>query len=60
MTFGTGISLRQFSPHLQNDAVRHQIILDRVERDSVIEGLPKFSKKTRAECLSELKKASKH
>ncbi len=59
MTFGTGISLRQFSPHLRNDAVRHQMILDRVERDSVIEGLPKFTKESRAECLSEIKKASK-
>ncbi|OGJ64073.1 hypothetical protein A3C37_01065 [Candidatus Peribacteria bacterium RIFCSPHIGHO2_02_FULL_53_20] len=59
MTFGTGISLRQFSPQLRNDAMRHQIILDRVERDSVIEGLPRFNEKSKAECLSAIKKASK-
>lgn len=59
MTFGTGVSLRQFSPYLRNDAARHQMILDRVERDSVIEGLPKFTKESRAECLNEIKKASR-
>ncbi|TSC59980.1 MAG: hypothetical protein Greene041662_310 [Candidatus Peregrinibacteria bacterium Greene0416_62] len=60
MTFGTGVSLRQFSTHLRNDAARHQIILDRVERDSVIEGLPRFNEKSRAEWLSAIKKVSKH
>ncbi len=59
MTFGTGIPLRQFSTHLRNDAVRHQIILDRVERNSVIEGLPRFTKTTRKECLEEIKKVAK-
>ena len=59
MTFGKGISLRQFSAHLRNDAVRQDIILDRVERDSVIEGLPRFTKQSRAECLEEIRKASK-
>ena len=59
MTFGTGVSLRQFSPHLRNDAARHDVILDRVERDSMIEGLPRFTKQSRAECLKEIRNASK-
>ncbi len=59
MTFGTGIPLRQFSSHLRNEAVRHQLILDRVERDSIIEGLPRFTKKSRSECLKEIRKVSK-
>ncbi len=58
MTFGKGISLRQFSPTLKNADTRHRIILDRVERNSVIEGLPRFTKKTKQECLNELRKVS--
>ncbi|MBI1813233.1 hypothetical protein HY285_02475 [Candidatus Peregrinibacteria bacterium] len=58
MTFGTGIPLRQFSPHLRHAAQRHRIILDCAERDSVIEGLPRFSKKMKKECLRELKNLS--
>ncbi|MDD5054838.1 MAG: hypothetical protein PHZ00_01050 [Candidatus Peribacteraceae bacterium] len=60
MKFGTGIPLRQFSTHLRNDAVRHQMILNCVERNSVIEGLPRFTKKTRNECLQEIRKVSQH
>jgi len=59
VTFGTGTPLRQFSPHLQNAEKRHQIILDRVERNSVIEGLPRFTEQSKDECLQEIKKASK-
>jgi hypothetical protein len=59
MTFGSGIPLRQFSKALRNDSVRHRIILDRVERNSVIEGLPRFTDSSKAECLKEMKKISK-
>lgn len=59
MTFGTGTPLRQFSSHLRDAVKRHQIILDRVERNSVIEGLPRFTKKSKDECLREIKKVSK-
>ncbi len=58
MTFGKGISLRQFSPALRNDEARHEIILATVERDSVIEGLPRFTKTTKRECLEEIRKVS--
>lgn len=59
MDFGTGIPLRQFSRHLRNDAVRHEMILNCVERNSVIEGLPRFTKESRTECLREIRKVSK-
>ncbi len=58
MTFGKGISLRQFSPTLRQDAKRHQIILQTVEIDSVIEGLPRFTKTTKKECLEEIRKVA--
>lgn len=58
MTFGKGIILRQFSPKLRDAAVRQKIILDRAERDSVIEGLPPFTQKMKKECLQELKTLS--
>lgn len=58
MTFGRGTILRQFSPKLRDAAVRQKIILDRAERDSVIEGLPPFTKKMKQECLQELKTLS--
>ena len=58
MTFGKGISLRQFSKALKNEEARHRIILDRVERNSVIEGLPRFTKIIKQECLNELRKVS--
>jgi hypothetical protein len=54
MTFGTGKPLRQLSPILRDDKKRRELILDRVERNSVIEGLPKFDKKTRQACLQEM------
>ena len=54
VTFGTGISLRQFSKKLRNSDTRQRIILDRAERNSIIEGLPRFTKQTKQECLREL------
>lgn len=56
MTFGTGLRLRQLSPILKNEDMRHQMILRSVENNSVIEGLPRFTKTTRKECLEEIKK----
>lgn len=40
MTFGKGKSLRQQLDALRDPQRRKEIILDRVHRDSVIEGLP--------------------
>lgn len=61
MTFGTGTRLRQISPALRNEDARHQMILRCVENNSVIEGLPRFTKKMKQECLQDLKEiASKH
>ncbi|MBU2213805.1 hypothetical protein KJ996_04175 [Patescibacteria group bacterium] len=59
MTFGTGIPLRQFSPHLRDEDARHRIILDRVERNSAIEGLPRFTSESRSACLQEIRKAAR-
>jgi len=58
MTFGTGKPLRQLSPALRNTSQRRQLILDRVERDSVIEGLPKFDDDIRRDCLKEMERVS--
>ncbi|MBI2635894.1 hypothetical protein HYW84_01045 [Candidatus Peregrinibacteria bacterium] len=61
MTFGAGTRLRQISPILKNEDARHQMILRCVENNSVIEGLPAFSKTTKQDCLQELREiASKH
>lgn len=54
VTFGKGTILRQLSPKLRNAATRQKIILDRAERNSVIEGLPPFTRQTTQECLKEL------
>lgn len=45
--FGTGRILKEASPQLREDAERHSRILEVAERDSVIEGLPPFTEKTR-------------
>jgi hypothetical protein len=45
--FGTGKTLKEASPQLQEDAERHSRILEVAERDSVIEGLPPFTEQTR-------------
>ena len=58
VTFGTGLRLRQLSPVLKNKDSRHQMILRCVENNSVIEGLPRFTKKTRKVCLEEIRKIS--
>lgn len=58
MTFGTGKPLRQFSPILRDDKKRRELILDRVERNSVIEGLPKFDENIRQACLQEMEKVN--
>lgn len=47
MTFGKGTSLRAHSKYLKNPKERTKRILNVVERNSIIEGLPKFSKETR-------------
>ncbi len=52
--FGTGPTLRATSAWLQDDAERQRRILDVVERDSVIEGLPPFQAETRANILRQL------
>ncbi len=54
VTFGKGSILRQLSPKLRNTTTRQRIILDRAERNSVIEGLPPFTEQTKKECLKEL------
>ncbi|MBU0766457.1 hypothetical protein KKF55_01570 [Patescibacteria group bacterium] len=50
MTFGTGKPIRHFSKALRNTKKRRDIILDRTERNSVIEGLPKFDDGIRKSC----------
>jgi hypothetical protein len=51
---GNGPSLIDATPWLRDPAERHRRILDVVERDSVIEGLPRFTAQTRAEILDRL------
>ena len=50
MTFGTGIPLRQHVQALRDPKRRKEIILDRTERNSVIEGLPRFDATIRKSC----------
>jgi hypothetical protein len=45
--FGVGIPLSETRPDLRDPASRQDIILDVVERNSVIEGLPPFTVETR-------------
>lgn len=56
--FGQGPTLRESSRWLQDDEQRWNRILDAVERNSVIEGLPPFSVETRLRFLEELKALS--
>jgi hypothetical protein len=51
---GSGPSLRDASPWLKNDAQRRQRILEVVELNSVIEGLPPFQAETRQRLLAQL------
>ncbi len=59
MTFGKGKTLRQLSPVLRDPEKRQQIILDRVERNSVIEGLPRFDANVREACRREMQQVSR-
>jgi hypothetical protein len=45
--FGTGVPLNETLPELRDPLSRQEIILDVVERNSVIEGLPPFTTETR-------------
>jgi hypothetical protein len=56
--FGKGPTLRESCPWMQDDEERWNRILDAVERNSVIEGLPPFSQETRRRLLEELKRIS--
>jgi hypothetical protein len=51
--FGKGPFLKDACPWLHDDAARKRLILDVVERNSVIEGLPPLDDKTRARLLGE-------
>ncbi|WP_145305558.1 hypothetical protein [Gimesia fumaroli] len=52
--FGTGPTLREASPYLCDAAERHAHILEVVERNSVIEGLPPFTDEFRARLKKQL------
>lgn len=52
--FGSGPTLRETSPWLSDDEERRERILDVVERDSVIEGLPPFREETRQRLMKQL------
>jgi hypothetical protein len=51
--FGKGLFLKDARPWLRDDTARKRLILDVVERNSVIEGLPPLDDKTRARLLGE-------
>jgi hypothetical protein len=52
--FGSGAPLKDASPWLQDDAVRHARILQVTECNSVIEGLPPFQDDSRERIAAEL------
>lgn len=52
--FGTGKTLREASPFLRDDVQRHALILEVVERNSIIEGLPPFSEEFRNQLKKQL------
>jgi len=54
LNFGTGPTLREACPWLQDDRARRERILDVTERNSVIEGLPPFQEETRRRIMAEL------
>ncbi len=56
--FGTGPTLRESCPWLQDDHDRHRRILEVTERNSVIEGLPPFREETRREILLQLQQVN--
>jgi hypothetical protein len=55
MDFGAGPTLIEFCLFLRDPEERHARILDVVERDSVIEGLPPFTPEFREEILRDLR-----
>jgi hypothetical protein len=57
MVFGKGKTLRQHSPYLRNSSERAKRIIDAAERNNMIEGLPKFTKKQRVTLSRKIKKA---
>ncbi len=54
MNFGNGPILKDACPYLRDDAERRERILDVVERNSVIEGLPPFDEETRRRLRKQL------
>lgn len=52
--FGKGPTLEEANPWLRDEAERVERILDVTERNSVIEGLPPFSKELRRKLREEL------
>ncbi len=54
MNFGNGPILKDACPYLRDDAERRERILDVVERNSVIEGLPPFDEETRRRMRKQL------
>jgi hypothetical protein len=56
--FGTGLPLNETLPELRDPLARHEIILDVVERNSVIEGLPPFTTETRERIRRQLSATS--
>ncbi len=55
---GEGSMLQDGCPWLQNEEERIERILDVVERNSVIEGLPRFDEETRQRLKERLKDGS--
>jgi hypothetical protein len=53
-TIGSGLTLKDSVPWLQDDAQRHARILEVAEINSVIEGLPPFTAATRQHFASQL------
>ena len=51
---GKGPTLKAMCPSLRDDAQRRAQILDVIERDSVIEGLPPLEAETRDRILQQL------
>ncbi|QDT38385.1 hypothetical protein Pan189_27780 [Stratiformator vulcanicus] len=58
IAFGNGRPLKEVLPALIDDERRHQLILEVVERNSVIEGLPPMSEEVRSQILNNLRRLS--
>ena len=56
--FGKGPTLKEACPWLRNAAERYARIIDVVERDSVIEGLPPLKEETRRRIMAQLEAAA--